>query len=111
MVNPPLSVYVGIGLNMTTTSCALVAEFDGITNVAVTVFVVGREIFAPLMLPANVTVGVGALAGGFIGVVGKVMVIITVCPRDALPPGATALVPNTVTPGLSKLATLVRPVR
>ena len=111
MVNPPLSVYVGMGLNATTTSWAFVAEFEGMTNVAITVFVVGREMFDPLMLPASVTVGPGALAGGFIGVVGNVMVMITVCPHEALPPGATALVPNNVTPGLSKLATPVRPAR
>ena len=41
----------------------------------------------------NVTLEIGALAGGHGGVVGSVMVTVTVVPRLAKPPGATELPP------------------
>ena len=92
-----------MGLNDTTSSAAFVAEFEmGSTNVAITVFVVGREMFAPLMLPREYCEwDLGALAGGFIGVVGNVIIMITglasagcaaarrynTCPKYASRPG------------------------
>ena len=47
----------------------------------------------PLMVPASVTLLIGAPAGGQGGLVGKVIVTVTVEPRLALPPGAYEVVP------------------
>src|SRR5258708_4175245 len=70
IVNPPVSVYVGPGLvKVTTTFCAPVGAFEGIVNVARTVPWVASEILVPTMVPARVTLVIGALAGGQGGVV------------------------------------------
>lgn len=73
--------------------CAPVEAFEGIAKVAITVPCVLSEMLVPLMVPAKVTLDIGALAGGHGGVVGKVMVTVTVVPRLALPPGATEVEP------------------
>ena len=91
--------------------CAPVEAFDGIVNVAMTAPCVESEMFVPLMLPASVTLVIGAFAGGFGGLLGRVIITVTVEPRLALPPGATEPVENVVVPALSKVATDVRPTR
>ena len=96
---------------MTTTFCAPIGAFDGIVNVAMTVPCVESEMLVPLMLPASVALVMGALAGGQGGVLGSVMVTVTVAPRLALPPGATEPAVIAVLPALSKFATAVRPTR
>jgi len=73
--------------------CAPVGAFAGIVNVATTVPWLGREMLVPLIVPASVTL-VGTLpAGGCGGLVGSVIVTVTVVPRLALPPGATDPLP------------------
>ena len=86
-------LYVGPGLKVTTTFLAPAAVAAGMTKVALAVVAEGREIAVPLMVPARVILRGITSAGGFGGVAGRVMVIVTVVPADALPPGATALVP------------------
>jgi hypothetical protein len=88
-----------------------VETFAGIVNVAITVPCAESEMFVPLILPASVTLVIGALAGGHGGAVGKVIVTVTVVPRLARPPGATEPVENVVVPALSKFAMEVRPTR
>jgi len=91
--------------------CAPVDAFAGIVNVAMTWPCVESETLAPLMLPASVTLETGAFAGGHGGVVGSVIVTVTVEPRLALPPGATEPFEKVVAPGLSNVATEVRATR
>ena len=55
-----------------------VAALEGITKVAITVPWVESEIFVPEMEPARVTLDIGAFAGGQGGVVGSVIVTVTV---------------------------------
>ena len=93
MVKPPVNVYVGPMLKTTTTFCAPVGAFEGMTNVAMTVPWVASEMFVPLIVPAKVTLEIGAFAGGQGGVVGRVIVTVTVAPRLALPPGTTEVEP------------------
>ena len=73
--------------------CAPVAAPAGIVNVASTVPAAGRETEVPTMVPASVTLVGTRLAGGSGGVVGSVIVTVTVVPRAALPPGATEVPP------------------
>ena len=84
---------MGPRLNTTTTFCAPVGALAGIVNVAMTVPCVESEMLVPLIVPASVTLLTGALAGGQGGVVGSVIVTVTVVPRLALPPGATEVLP------------------
>ncbi len=65
----------------------------GMANVASTVPCVASETFVPLIVPASVTLVIGALAGGQGGLFGRVMVTLTVVPRLALPPGTTEVGP------------------
>src|SRR5579862_3848740 len=80
-------------LNTTTIFWAPVDAFDGIVNVAITVPCMLSEMLVPLIGPARVTLEIRAFAGGQGGVEGNVMVTVTVVPRLALPPGATAVDP------------------
>ena len=65
----------------------------GMVKVAMTVPTVESETVLPAMMPARVTLLIGALAGGLGGEAGRVMVTATVVPRVAVPPGATVPVP------------------
>ena len=80
-------------MNVTTTFCAPVGAFAGIVNVASAVPEVGREMAVPTIVPASVTLVGTFAAGGSGGVVGRVIVTVTVVPRAALPPGATDVPP------------------
>ena len=93
IVSPPASVYVGPMLKTTTTFCAPVGAFAGIVNVAITVPCVESEMLVPTIVPASVTLVIGALAGGHGGAAGSVIVAVTVVPRDALPPGTETVAP------------------
>ena len=85
-------------MKVTTTFWAPVGAPAGILKVANTVVAPGLEIAVPLMEPARVTPLGTRLSGGLGGVVGRVMVRVTVVPRAALPPGATAVEPVPVPP-------------
>ena len=74
-------------LKLTLIVCKPVGAFAGIANVATTVLCVGCEIAVPTMVPARVTLVGKFAAGGCGGVVGSVIVTMTVVPRAALPPG------------------------
>ena len=74
---------------------------------ATTVPCVESDILVPLILPARVTLEMGALAGGHGGLLGNVIVTVMVEPRLALPPGATEIETTT----LSKLDTDVLATR
>ena len=92
MIVKLLTVYVGPLVNTTEMLCAPVLAPDGIVNVAMTCPAVLSEMLVPAMLPANVTLVIGAPAGGFGGELGSVIVTVTVVPRAAVPPGATVLI-------------------
>jgi hypothetical protein len=66
-----------------------VVVFAGMTKVAWAVVALGREIEVPVMVPPIVMLLGTTFDGGFGGVVGRVIVMVTVAPRTALPPGAT----------------------
>jgi hypothetical protein len=109
-------VYVGAGWNTTTTFCEPAGAFDGIVNVATTVPCVESEMVVAAMpvsetVLVSVTLVTGALAGGHGGLLGRVMVTLTVCPGLALPPGAVLAVENAVVPAPWYGATAVRPTR
>ena len=74
-------------LNVMMMFCEPVGAFVGIANVQTTMLVAGCEMPVPLMVPANMTVGNGALSGGLGGGTASVLVTVTVVPREALPPG------------------------
>jgi hypothetical protein len=80
---------------------APVVALLGIVNVATTVPAVASVLLVLVILPPSTTLVMGALAGGFGGELGSVMVTVTVWPRLALPPGATEVVEKTVVPALS----------
>jgi len=58
--------------------CAPVVAFDGIVKVATTVPAVASVLLVLVMLLPSTTLVMGALAGGFGGELGSVMVTVTV---------------------------------
>jgi hypothetical protein len=60
-------------------------------KVAWAVVTLGRESEFPEIPPRVMLTGT-TLAGGFGGLLGKVIVTVTILPRVALPPGATELI-------------------
>ena len=94
---------MGAGWNTTTIFCEPAGALAGIVKVATTVPWVASEVLVPEMpvfetVLVSVTLEMRAFAGGQGGLLGRVMVTVTICPGLALPPGAMLLVEKIVLP-------------
>lgn len=68
-----------------------VVALAGMMKVPLTVPDAGRDRLVPVIVPSMVMLRGTKVAGGKGGLVGRVMVSVTVVPRAAEPPGATAV--------------------